>query len=74
MPYNRFTYRELTAQLNVLSKLAENLYHIDQADPDVRKAVTLYSGRLRTEIDRIAANRRKMKAHTPDQFDHTEEQ
>lgn len=69
MPYNRFSYGDLTAQLNVLSHLANALYTIEQPGPSAKKAIALFSGRIRTEINRVARNRRKMKGHTPDQFD-----
>jgi len=69
MPYNRFTYDELTAQLNVLSHMANSLYAIIDPNREKQKAIQLFSGRLRTEIDRIARNRRKMTRHQPDQYD-----
>jgi len=66
VPYNRFTYDDLTAQLNVLSHLANSLYTIEAPAPAAKKAIALFSGRIRQEIDRVNRNRKKVRHNAPD--------
>lgn len=66
MPYNKFTYADLTAQLNVLSQLAATLHQATGGDHPTRYARTLIGSRIRTEIDRLNRHRKKMKCHVED--------
>lgn len=61
MPFNRFSYNQLTAQINVLSFLGAALYEIQEPDQETKVAIARISGRIRTEIDRLARHRKKDK-------------
>jgi hypothetical protein len=69
MPYNRFTYDDLTHQINVLSQLGERAIAIGDLEPKLTKASTLIGSRIRTEIERLAALRRKLAADKPLPYD-----
>jgi hypothetical protein len=58
MPFNRFTYQQLTNQINVLSRLSERCIDLQMSDPQLRDAATLIGSRIRTEIDRINRHRK----------------
>lgn len=58
MPFNRFTYAQLTAQINVLSRLSEKCVDLQVNDPQLREAATLIGSRIRTEIDRLNRHRK----------------
>lgn len=67
MPFNRFNYEQLTAQINVLSFLGAAMYEIQQPDAETKVAIAKISGRIRTEIDRLARHRKKDRKYQIEQ-------
>ncbi len=61
MPYNRFNYEDLSAQVNVLSHLAVECVNQQARGGATNKAATLIGSRIRTEIDRLNNHRKKLK-------------
>ena len=67
MPYNRFSYEDLSAQINVLSHLAVECFNQSMRGPVYTTAATLIGSRIRTEIDRLNRHRKKMKQYDPNE-------
>lgn len=61
MPYQRYTYAQLTAQINLLSLLAAHLQEQRGLDHEHNAARSIIVTRIKHEIDRLNAHRSKVK-------------
>jgi hypothetical protein len=63
MPYQRCTYAQLTAQINLLSLMAATLQEQRGLDAETNAARTKIITRIKHEIDRLNNHRSKVKAN-----------
>jgi hypothetical protein len=62
MPFQRLSYGQLTAQINILSQLAAHLQELRTSGQDATSAKQTIVGRMFQEIERLENHRRKIAA------------